>query len=390
MNTIKKVDLKDKIVLLRTDYNVTIDVHGKIIDDIRVKATLPTLKYLMKHAKKIIIVGHLGRPIIQAKASMQRIIAGNQGIILKPVANDLAKRLKIDFCDKDAQFDDFVLPFYKLNDKIWLMENIRFCPEEEANDDSFAKTLANLADVYVDDAFGNIHRAHASMVGVTKYLPSYAGLLLTREIETLSMLMKKPPKPFVLISGGAKVSEKILTLEKLVKKADKILLGGIMANTFLASRDIDMKKSAVEKDSIEKASELYALAAKKFYLPNDLIWRSFAAVDIGKTTIRQFEQIIAKAETVFWNGTMGLTSVGNFKYAHGTHAIIKAVANSQAKNKIICGGDTIAEVSKMKLINKMTFVSTGGGAALSFLAGDVLPGIEALEENTKMKFEKSK
>lgn len=380
MKILKEADIANKVVLLRTDYNITLDPYGKIIDDIRIKATLPTIKYLLKKAKKIIIVSHLGRPIIQAKASMQRIIAGNQGIVLKPVALDLAKRLKLKIDKCEAEYDKFVLPFYKLDNKVWLMENVRFCPEEETNDKHFAKQLAELADVYVDDAFGNIHRAHASMVGVTNFLPSYAGMLLQKEVETLSMLMKKPPKPFILISGGAKVSEKILTLEKLIKKADKIILGGIMGNTFLASRDVDMKRSAVDKESIDKAGELYSMAAKKFYLPNDLIWRGTAAVDIGKTTIRQFEQIIAKAETVFWNGTMGLTSVGNFKYAYGTHAIIKAIANCQAKNKIICGGDTIAEVSKMKLINKMTFVSTGGGAALSFLAGDVMPGIEVLEK----------
>lgn len=378
MKTIKNFDLDGKTVLLRTDYNVTLDPNGKIIDDIRIKATLPTIKYLLKKVKKIIIVSHLGRPILQANANIKRIIAGNQGIILKPVALDLAKRLKIKFND-DAQYEgNFLLPFYKLSDKIWLMENVRFCPGEEANDLKFAKDMAKLADVYVDDAFGNIHRRHASMVGITKYLPSCAGLLLDAEVKNLTLLMKKPPKPFVLIAGGAKVAEKILTLKKLVKKADKILLGGVMANTFLVSRNVDVKNSTIEKKSVDMANDLYSCSASKFYLPNDLVWRGNVAVDIGKTTIGQYEKIIAKAKTIFWNGTMGLTSVGNFKYAIGTRAIIKAIAGSSAKDKIICGGDTIAEVDKMKLTNKMTFVSTGGGAALSFLAGDKMPGIEAL------------
>lgn len=379
MQSIKKANIKDKTILLRVDFNVTLDPNGKIIDDIKIASTLPTINYLLKNnAKKIIIVSHFGRPILKGATSIEQVMSGNRGLKLAPIAKNLAEHLGMKL-EPTIKNSDFFLPSYKISDQIYLMENIRFAAGEEKNDILFSKQLSKLADVYVDDAFGNAHRAHASMVGVTKYLPSYAGLLMEKEVSTLGELLKKPPKPFVLIMGGAKTSEKIQTLKKLVKKANKILLGGVMANTFLAGRDINMKYSTVDEENIDLANELYTSSAGKFYLPTDLVWKNGnIAVDIGKGTVEQFKKIIATAKTIFWNGTMGLTSMGNYKYSLGTREIIQAIADSPATEKIICGGDTIAEVEKMKMTKRMTFISTGGGAALDFLAGKKLPAIEAL------------
>ncbi len=383
MKTIKDISVKDKRVILRVDYNVTLDAYGKIIDDVKIRATIPTIKYLIKNkVKEIIILSHMGRPIVQKNAKIEDVIKGNHGLTLEPIANDLAKKLRINLSKLKREYDNkFALPIYRLSEKIVMMENLRFDPREEENDSVFAKKLADLGDIYVDDAFGNAHRKHASMVAVTKFVPSYAGLLFEKEIKVFQKILKNPPKPFVLIIGGAKVSDKIKILKKLVKKADKILLGGVMANTFLVSRKIDMKASKYDKDSVSVASDIYSKDAGKFYLPTDLVWKGGMAVDIGKTTQDQYKWVIRKAKTVFWNGTMGLTSLGNFKYAMGTKAVIEAIAESGAEEKIVCGGDTIAEVDKMGMVDKMTHVSTGGGASLVYLAGEKLSAVEALENS---------
>lgn len=383
MKSIKKAQIKDKTVILRVDYNITLDAYGKIIDDVKIRASLPTIRHLIKYgAKRIIIISHMGRPIVRKGAKIDEIVRGNSGLILKPVAMDLAKRLKIKYKDiKAVKNKDFFLPFYKISSKIWLMENIRFDCREEKNDVVFAKELASLGDVYVDDAFANAHRQHASMVGIANNIPSYAGILFEKEIRSFEKVISKPTKPFVLVMGGAKVDEKIKILKKLAKKTDKIVLGGVLANTFLVSRDIDMKASKYDKESVPLASEIYGQFGKKIYLPMDLVWKGNMAVDIGKNTQKQYASIILKAKTVFWNGTMGLTSLGNFKYAAGTKAIIEAIVKSSAKDKVVCGGDTIGEVDKMGMISKMTHASTGGGAALAYLAGEKLPALEVLEKN---------
>lgn len=381
MKSIKDINLKNKNILLRTDFNVTLNPEGKIIDDIRLRASLPTIRYLIKSgAKRIVIISHLGRPIIQPKATVEKIIAGNKSLVLAPVAKELAKLLKLTIYNGQptTKLGNLNLPFYKLTDQIYLSENIRFLPEEEENNKVLSARLAKLGDLFVNDAFAVSHRTHASTVGVAKILPSYPGFLMEKEINNLTKLLAKPPKPFVLVLGGAKVGEKIKTLANLIKKINFVILGGVMANTFLASREIDVKNSLVDVKSLELADEIYSQAAGKFYLPQDLVWQGSRIVDIGKQTQNQYEKIIAKAKTIFMNGTMGLTSLGSYKYAVGTHAIIKAVAESEAIEKIICGGDTIAEVDRLNLIKKMSFISTGGGATLKFLAGEKLPGIEVL------------
>lgn len=384
MKSVKGLDLKNKSVVLRVDFNVTLDAYGKIIDDVKVRSSIPTINFLLKKGvDKIVILTHMGRPIVQKGAGIKQVINGNRGLVLEPIAKDLAKKLGIKTNVSRKYDKKYILPVYEISKKIIMMENLRFDVREEKNDSVFAKELASMGDVYVDDAFGNAHRAHASMVAITKYLPSFAGLLFEKEINTYKKILKKPPKPFVLIMGGAKVSDKIKILKKLVKKADKILLGGVMANTFLAGRKIDMKTSKIDKGSVSLASDIYTKDAGKFYLPTDLEWKGSMAVDIGKTTQDQYTRVINEGKTVFWNGTMGLTSLGNFKYALGTKAVIEAIANSSAKEKVICGGDTIAEVDKLGLVNKMTHVSTGGGVSLAYLAGEKLPAVEALNHSGK-------
>lgn len=380
MKSIKDINLKNKNILLRTDFNVTLNPAGKIIDNIRIKASLATIKYLLDAGvKKITIVSHLGRPIVRIKEKISNIIAGNQALTMRPIAQNLASLLKLQEKEILCRFcDGFPLPIYQLSDKIFLLENIRFLPEEEQNGDGLSRQLAKLAQVFINDAFGASHRAHASIVGVSKYLPSYSGLLIEKEIDNLSKLLSKPPKPFVLVLGGAKTHEKMKVLANLIKKVDKILLGGVMANTFLVSRHVDVRNSVYDREDMDLADDLYTRAAGKFYLPTDLVWQGTRIVDIGKTTIEQYKKLIFRAKTIFLNGTMGLTSLGSYKYAVGTHAIIKAIAESPSKEKIICGGDTIAEVDRLKLVKKMSFVSTGGGAALQFMAGEKLPGVEAL------------
>lgn len=385
---IKKINIKDKKIILRVDFNLTFDVNGKIIDDIRMRYALPTIKYLIeKKAKKIIIVSHLGRPIIRPNANIDQIIKGNQNLTLLKIAKNLAKLLNIRSKILYKKFNDFNLPYYQINDQIIMLENIRFVKEEEQNDLNFAKKLAQMGDLYINDAFGASHRSHASVVAITKYIPSYAGFLMQKEIDNLSQLITKPEKPFILILGGAKVTEKIKVLKKLLRKSSKILLGGVMANTFLASKNINLKNSKIDYKSISLAKEIYHASPNKFYLPTDLIWRNDIAVDIGKTTIEQYRKIIDKGKTVFWNGTMGLTSMGNFKYSLGTRSIIESIAENKSANKIVCGGDTIAEVSKINMEDKFNYISTGGGAALEFLSGKKLPAIEALEKSYNVNCE---
>lgn len=384
LKTLKQINVENKKILLRVDFNISFDVNGKIIDDIRMRYSLPTIRYLLeKKVDKIIIISHLGRPIIRPKASIEQIIAGNKNLSMRKVAENLSKLLGIKSKIKLKKINDFILPCYQLNSQIEILENIRFAKEEEQNDTNFAKSLAKMGDIYINDAFGASHRFHTSVVAITKFLPSCAGFLMEKEINNLSQLFKKPDKPFILILGGAKVAEKIQVLKKLVRKSSKILLGGVMANTFLASKNINLRNSKIDEGSIAIAKEIYSISASKFYLPTDLVWRNDMAVDIGKTTIEQYRKIINTGNTIFWNGTMGLTSLGNFKYSFGTRLIIEAIAESEAKNKVICGGDTISEVSKANMEDKFSYISTGGGAALEFLSGKKLPAIEALEKSKK-------
>lgn len=387
--TIKDCDFKNKKVLIRVDFNVPLDSNKNITDDIRIKAALPTIKYILdQNPKKIILMSHLGRPKGQVKEELR----------LDPVA----KRLEELLGEKVEKLDDCIGPevesrVNKNGSKIVLLENLRFHAEEEKNDDNFAKSLAKLADIYVSDAFGTVHRAHASTAGVTKYLKSVAGFLLEKEIAYLGKTLESPKRPFAVILGGAKVSDKIGVIENLLPKAQIFLIGGGMAYTFLKAKGENIGKSKLEADKIDLAKQLMEKANKSgvmFLLPVDHVVTNsidpvgevkkvkdipegFIAVDIGEETIKIFKNALKDTKTICWNGPLGISEIDAF--ADGTKFIAEYIAGLSATT-IIGGGDTAAAMSKFKIDDKMTHISTGGGASLEYMEGKVLPGIAALTD----------
>jgi phosphoglycerate kinase len=398
--TIRDVPLERTTVLVRADYNVPLDKKGKISDDLRIRASLPTLNYLIEHGCKVVIVSHLGRPggVPDAKFS------------LRPVAQRLTKLLgkEVVFAD-DCVGDRAYQTVKKAPPRsVVLLENVRFHPEEEANDEAFAAKIAKLsgAKYFVQDGFGVVHRAHATTDAITHYLPSVAGLLLEREYEMLSKAVGSPARPLVAILGGAKVSDKITVIERFVKKADTILIGGAMANTFLAYHSNEMGKSLVEDGQQKVLDKLYAAAARKvggeavndfILIPTDVaVAQSIAtteprktvavnkltggdiALDIGEQTIEQYVDVIEEAGTVIWNGPVGYSEFDNF--AHGSARIALALATHPNIVSVIGGGDTADFALKWDGHDGVSFshVSTGGGAGLELMAGEKLPGVEAL------------
>jgi phosphoglycerate kinase len=398
--TIRDVPLERTTVLVRADYNVPLDKKGKISDDLRIRASLPTLNYLIEHGCKVVIVSHLGRPggVPDAKFS------------LRPVAQRLTKLLgkEVVFAD-DCVGDRAYQTVKKAPPRsVVLLENVRFHPEEEANDEAFAAKIAKLsgAKYFVQDGFGVVHRAHATTDAITHYLPSVAGLLLEREYEMLSKAVESPARPLVAILGGAKVSDKITVIERFVKKADTILIGGAMANTFLAYHSNEMGKSLVEDGQQKVLDKLYAAAARKvggeavndfILIPTDVaVAQSIAtteprktvavnkltggdiALDIGEQTIEQYVDVIEEAGTVIWNGPVGYSEFDNF--AHGSARIALALATHPNIVSVIGGGDTADFALKWDGHDGVSFshVSTGGGAGLELMAGEKLPGVEAL------------
>lgn len=389
--TLKDIKFKGKKALVRVDFNVPLE-DGKITDDTRIEAALPTIKYLINEGARVILMSHLGRPKGKVKEELR----------MDPVAERLAdllgkEVLKVDDCIGN-EVEEAVS---NLKDgEVLLLENTRFHPGEKANDPEFAEKLASLADVFVNDAFGAAHRAHASTVGVTDYLPSVAGFLMQRELNALGEVMDNPEHPFVAILGGAKVSDKIGVIRNLLNKADYLLVGGGIANTFLKARGYEMGESLVEDDKLELARELLDEAEKKgveLVLPVDIVvakefkedaenkvvsvkevpadWESLDSG--GPETIKKYTEIIKKAKTVIWNGPIGVFEMDQF--AKGTNAIARAMAESDAKT-IIGGGDSAAAVKKAGLADKMSHISTGGGASLMFFEGKPLPGVEALDD----------
>lgn len=389
--TVKDIQLTGKRVLVRVDYNVPMNDKGEITDFIRIEASLPTLHYLLDQGAAVILMAHLGRP----KGKV------NPKFTLKPVAEALSQLIHrpVQFCPdcvgKDAQDAAAQLR----NGDILLLENLRFHPEEEKNDPHFAQELAALGDVYVNDGFGVSHRAHASVEAVTHYLPAVAGFLLEKEIAYLGNAVDKPQRPFAAIIGGAKVADKIAVIRSLIKKADVILIGGGMANTFLAAKGYNLGKSLVEKESLGIAKDLLAEAAAqktKMLLPVDLIMAAsfsneadheaedldalnpdYMALDIGPKTAELYARTLACMKTIVWNGPMGVFEMPN--YAEGTRRVAEAMAASDGIT-IVGGGDSAAAVKQMGLADKMSHVSTGGGASLEYLEGKVLPGLAALDD----------
>jgi phosphoglycerate kinase len=385
--TVRDIDVKGKKVLVRVDFNVPLK-DGVVGDDTRMTAALPTIKYLLDQGAAVILCSHLGRPKggPEEKFSMKPVATHLSELLGKkvafasdcigPVATDAAKALK--------------------PGEVLLLENTRFHPEEEKNDLGMAKQLASLAEIFVNDAFGTAHRAHASTEGVTHFLPSVAGFLLEKEIKYLGQVVADPKKPFVAIMGGAKISDKIGVIKNLLKKADTILIGGGMANTFFKAQGLDVADSLVEDDALETAKSLLKEAGSKLMLPVDVVlgdkfdaeakskttkvgnveagWR---ILDIGPETVKAYAKVIEPAATVVWNGPMGVFEFPRF--AKGTFDVAKAVAACKGVT-IVGGGDSVAAVQESGLADKITHISTGGGASLEMLEGLELPGVAALQD----------
>ena len=385
--TVRDIDVNGKKVLVRVDFNVPLK-DGVVGDDTRIRGALPTIQYLLDNGAAVILCSHLGRPKGEAnpKYSLKPVAEYLKGLVSNPVyfADDcLGESAKEGAANLKPG-------------EILVLENTRYYKGEEKNDLEMAKGLADLADLYVNDAFGTAHRAHASTEGVTHFKPGVAGFLLEKEIQYLSSAVEDPKRPFVAILGGAKISDKIGVIKNLLNKADKVLIGGGMANTFFAAQGYDMADSLVQEEALDTAKEILAAGSDKLVLPVDMVianafdndaekktvetgnvpagWR---VLDIGEKTVELYSSLVSTAATVVWNGPMGVFEMPEF--AKGTFAVAKAVADSVAIS-IIGGGDSVAAIQESGLADKVTHISTGGGASLEMLEGLVLPGVAALED----------
>ncbi|MGH2428520.1 MAG: phosphoglycerate kinase [Candidatus Limnocylindria bacterium] len=389
--TVRDVDVAGKRVFLRADLNVPLD-DGRITDDTRIRASLPTIIHLLERGAAVILASHLGRP----KGKV------NDALRLKPVADRLSQLLNRPVrMTGDALGPGVQVAVDKLRaGDLLMLENLRFHAEEEANDPEFAQALAGFADLYVDDAFGSSHRAHASTEGITHYLPSVAGLLLEREVDALSRLLEKPARPFHTVIGGAKISDKLEVISALLSRCQAILVGGGMANTFLAAKGRELGKSLVETDQLKTANRIMAEARRKrvrFMLPTDVVIapqihhraqrqvvpisevpKDQMIVDIGPETVAAYTEHLGKAKTIFWNGPMGVFEIAQFSEATNEMARFLAERTDAGVTTIVGGGDSVAAVEQLGLFDRMTHVSTGGGASLEFVEGKTLPGVAAL------------
>ena len=385
--TVRDVEVEGKRVLMRVDFNVPL-ARGKVADDTRIRAVLPTISYLLDHGAKVILMSHLGRP---------------KGKVVKELRLDpVVERLSELLGGPVRKLDDCVGPEVEAAvaemqpGDVILLENTRFHPEEKSNDPAFARGLASLADVFVNDAFGAAHRAHASVAGVAEYLPAVAGFLMEKELTFLGQALAAPEHPFVAILGGAKISSKIGVIDNLLDMVDSLLIGGGMANTFLKAQGHEIGRSLVEDDSLDVARETLGRAGEKLVLPVDAVVadrfdaeaaskrvsvnrvpEDWLILDIGHETVELFKRKLTGAKTVVWNGPMGVFEFPGF--AAGTKAIAQFLADSEATT-IIGGGESVAAVRQAGVADRITHISTGGGASLEFLEGKSLPGIAALED----------
>lgn len=390
--TVRDIDLKDKKVIVRCDFNVPLDENGKITDNRRIVGALDTIKYLLEQNAKIILMSHLGRPKGEVKPEFS----------LKPVAEELSRllgkdvKLASDIIGESAK----TLTSNMKSGDIVLLENIRFDAREEKNDLEFAKQLASMAEIYVNDAFGTAHRAHSSTAGIAQYLPAVSGFLMEKELNFLGTALENPKRPFVAILGGAKVSDKIAVIDNLLNKVNSLIIGGAMANTFIKAMGYNVGNSLCETDKIDLANELIEKAKLKnikLMLPIDAkigkefnknteskivdinnVPEGWSIFDIGPKTIELYKKELENAKTIVWNGPVGLFEFDQF--AIGTNSVAEILASLDNATTIIGGGDSAAAVEKSGLADKMTHISTGGGASLEFLEGKKLPGVECLQD----------
>jgi phosphoglycerate kinase len=397
--SIRDLPLNDHRVFMRVDFNVPLE-GGGVMDDTRIRETLPSIDYALRHGARLVLASHLGRPKGKPNPTMS----------LKPVAErlrmlldkELARGENVGFCPDCVGLEAEEMAGKLEKGQTLLLENLRFHPEEEANEERFSKQLAHLADYYVNDAFGTAHRAHASTVGITRFVhKSAAGLLMEKELEYLGRAMQNPEKPFVAILGGAKVSDKIGVIQNLLTKVNSLIIGGAMAYTFLKAQGTQVGKSRVEEDKIDLARQLLHEAKGrnvKFLLPLDHIIAdridgnavvhtvnsgqpipaNMMGLDIGPATIEEFSEEISRARTIVWNGPMGVFEISPF--SKGTFKVARAIAENVGAISIVGGGDSVAAVKAAGVADKITHISTGGGASLEFLEGKKLPGVEALTD----------
>jgi len=396
--SIRDLALNNHRVLMRVDFNVPLE-DGRVIDDTRIRETLPTIEYALRHGARLVLVSHLGRPKGKRNLAMSLKPAAERLRML--LDKELARGENVGFCPECIGPEAEEMAGKLEQGQTLLLENLRFHPEEEANDSKFAKQLAGLADYYVNDAFGTAHRAHASTVGVTRFVQkAAAGLLMEKELQYLGKVVRHPERPFIAILGGAKVSDKIGVIRNLLDKVDALIIGGGMAYTFLKAQGEQVGKSLVEEDKIDLARNLLKEVKNhkvKFLLPTDHVVAekidlnaivqtvgsghipaNLMALDIGLKTIEVFTDEIARAATILWNGPMGVFEVAPF--AKGTFKIAHAVAENVGATSIVGGGDSVSAVNAAGVADKITHISTGGGASLEFLEGKKLPGVEALTD----------
>lgn len=367
--------------MVRTDFDDPIKPDGTLGSDVRIRASLPTIEYLQSHgAKQIILASKLGRPVVRARDRVETIIQGNARLTMEPVARHTRSLLgKTTETLTTHQIEDFPLPAYVIDRGLYLLENLRFDWRETSNDPDFARDLASLGDLYVFDAFAMAHRQEASTVGIITHTETVVGLRVQAELEALEKLKTTIIHPFVIVLGGAKTETKIPVIDRLMDHADLICLGGVIANTFAKAQGMDIQRSVVDDGQLERANQLYKRDPNLFLMPTDYVWAGGKIMDVGEQSRRAIADAIRTAKTVFWNGTLGVTSTTAQEYKFGSVEIARAMMANRGATTIVSGGDTVGLLQEQQIdLAAFTFVSTGGGATLKYLAGEKLPALEAL------------